>query len=156
MMLLGGPLVLRAAAVTGGVVGALSLTAACAPDGKFLTWGGPLAIGLGGVCMACLGKWNRYHLLTVLWCLKWNQLVFDTFEFQVDIYGTSAILIYILSSANSDYRFYWNIPYYFFSNTEMTCNITGLMLLLLSHEQYKCRSHVLGQTGNMHYFCKGY
>jgi len=55
-MLLGGPLVLRAAAITGGVVGALSLTAACAPDGKFLTWGGPLAIGLGGVCMACLGK----------------------------------------------------------------------------------------------------
>lgn len=55
LMLLGGPLVLRAAAVTGGVVGALSLTAACAPDGKFLTWGGPLAIGLGGVCMACLG-----------------------------------------------------------------------------------------------------
>lgn len=56
LMLLGGPLVLRAAAITGGVVGALSLTAACAPDGKFLTWGGPLAIGLGGVCMACLGK----------------------------------------------------------------------------------------------------
>lgn len=56
LMLLGGPLVLRAAAVTGGVVGALSLTAACAPDGKFLTWGGPLAIGLGGVCMACLGR----------------------------------------------------------------------------------------------------
>ena len=71
MMLLGGPLVLRAAAVTGGVVGALSLTAACAPDGKFLTWGGPLAIGLGGVCMACLGKWNRYHLLTVLW--RWSE-----------------------------------------------------------------------------------
>ena len=56
LMLLGGPLVLRAAAITGGVVGALSLTAACAPDGKFLTWGGPLAIGLGGVFMACLGK----------------------------------------------------------------------------------------------------
>ena len=56
LMLLGGPLVLRAAAVTGGVVGALSLTAACAPDGKFLTWGGPLAIGLGGVFMACLGE----------------------------------------------------------------------------------------------------
>ncbi|XP_067046499.1 growth hormone-inducible transmembrane protein-like [Acropora muricata] len=55
LMLLGGPLVLRAAAITGGVVGALSLTAACAPDGKFLTWGGPLAIGLGGVFMACLG-----------------------------------------------------------------------------------------------------
>jgi len=42
--------------VTGGVVGALSLTAACAPDGKFLTWGGPLALALGGVFMASLGK----------------------------------------------------------------------------------------------------
>ena len=52
---------LRAAAVTAGVVGALSLTAACAPDGKFLTWGGPLALGLGGVCMACLGK----HRVTI-------------------------------------------------------------------------------------------
>ena len=58
MMLLGGPLVLRAAVMTGGVVGALSLTAACAPDGKFLTWGGPLALGLGGVCMACLGEFG--------------------------------------------------------------------------------------------------
>ena len=46
---------LRAAAVTGGVVGALSLTGACAPDGKFLSWGGPLAIGLGSVGMVCLG-----------------------------------------------------------------------------------------------------
>ncbi|EDO32604.1 predicted protein, partial [Nematostella vectensis] len=56
IMLLGGPLVVRAAVVTAGVVGALSLTAACAPDGKFLTWGGPLAIGLGGVVMASLGS----------------------------------------------------------------------------------------------------
>ena len=63
-MLLGGPLVLRAAAVTGGVVGALSLTAACAPDGKFLSWGGPLAIGLGGVCMACLGMWLLFSCNT--------------------------------------------------------------------------------------------
>ena len=63
LMLLGGPLVLRAAAVTGGVVGALSLTAACAPDGKFLTWGGPLAIGLGGVCMACLGRLTTVLLM---------------------------------------------------------------------------------------------
>lgn len=66
LMLLGGPLVLRAAAVTGGVVGALSLTAACAPDGKFLSWGGPLAIGLGGVCMACLGMFIIYCLLIYL------------------------------------------------------------------------------------------
>ena len=72
-MLLGGPLVLRAAAVTGGVVGALSLTAACAPDGKFLTWGGPLAIGLGGICMACLGELRftcHVHLLKFVHCVS--------------------------------------------------------------------------------------
>lgn len=55
MMLLGGPLVLRAAAYTAGTVAALSLTAACAPDEKFLTWGGPLSLALGGICVACIG-----------------------------------------------------------------------------------------------------
>ena len=43
LMLLGGPLVVRAAACTAGVVASLSLTAACAPSDKFLSWGGPLA-----------------------------------------------------------------------------------------------------------------
>ena len=56
MMLLGGPLVLRAAAYTAGTVAALSLTAACAPDEKFLTWGGPLSLALGGICVACIGE----------------------------------------------------------------------------------------------------
>lgn len=55
MMLLGGPLVLRAAAYTAGTVAALSLTAACAPDGKFLTWGGPLSLALGGIFVASIG-----------------------------------------------------------------------------------------------------
>ncbi len=55
-MLLGGPLVLRAAAYTAGTVAGLSLTAACAPDQKFLTWGGPLALALGGICVASIGK----------------------------------------------------------------------------------------------------
>jgi len=55
MMLLGGPLVLRAAAYTAGTVSALTLTAACAPDKKFLTWGGPLSLCLGGVMVACIG-----------------------------------------------------------------------------------------------------
>eukprot|EP00795_Rhopilema_esculentum_P008041 gene8041-13955_t len=55
MVLLGGPLVLRAAAYTAGTVAGLSLTAACAPDGKFLTWGGPLALALGGICVASIG-----------------------------------------------------------------------------------------------------
>lgn len=55
MMLMGGPLVLRAATYTAGTVLALSLTAACAPDGKFLAWGGPLSLALGGICVASIG-----------------------------------------------------------------------------------------------------
>merc|ERR1712168_320706 len=55
MMLLGGPLVLRAAAYTAGTVAALSMTAACAPDEKFLKWGGPLSLCLGGVMVAAIG-----------------------------------------------------------------------------------------------------
>lgn len=38
-----------------GAVGALSLTAACAPDDKFLKWGGPLSLCLGGVFVAAIG-----------------------------------------------------------------------------------------------------
>ncbi|XP_066920684.1 growth hormone-inducible transmembrane protein-like [Clytia hemisphaerica] len=55
LMFLGGPLILRAATYTAGTVAALSLTAACAPDEKFLSWGGPLSLGLGGICVASLG-----------------------------------------------------------------------------------------------------
>lgn len=49
MTLLGGPLLVRAAWYTAGVVGGLSLVAATAPSDKFLYMGGPLAIGLGVV-----------------------------------------------------------------------------------------------------------
>lgn len=45
----GGPIMLRAAWYTAGVVGGLSTVAVCAPSDKFLTIGGPLAIGLGVV-----------------------------------------------------------------------------------------------------------
>ncbi len=55
-MLLGGPLVLRAAAYTAGAVAGLSLTAACAPDQKFGTWGGPLSLALGGMFIISVGK----------------------------------------------------------------------------------------------------
>jgi len=55
MCLMGGPLVMRAATYTAGAVGALSLTAACAPNEKFLTWGGPLSLCLGGVFIAAIG-----------------------------------------------------------------------------------------------------
>lgn len=45
----GGPIMIRAALYTAGVVGGLSTVAVCAPSDKFLYMGGPLAIGLGVV-----------------------------------------------------------------------------------------------------------
>ena len=50
-----GPLVARAALYTAGVVGALSLTAACAPSEKYLYMSGPLSLGLGVVFVASIG-----------------------------------------------------------------------------------------------------
>ena len=43
MLLMGGPIVLKAAALTAVVVGSLTAVAACAPSDKFLYMGGPLA-----------------------------------------------------------------------------------------------------------------
>ena len=51
-----GPLAARAALYTAGVVGGLSLTAACAPSEKYLRWSGPLSLGLGVVFVASIGK----------------------------------------------------------------------------------------------------
>lgn len=53
--LLGGPLMIRAACYTAGVVGGLSALAMCAPSDKFLYMGGPLAMGLGVVIVSSLG-----------------------------------------------------------------------------------------------------
>ncbi|GFT22009.1 growth hormone-inducible transmembrane protein [Nephila pilipes] len=53
---LGGPILMRAAWYTAGVVGGLSTVAACAPSEKFLYMGGPLACGLGVVFAASLGS----------------------------------------------------------------------------------------------------
>lgn len=50
----GGPILLRAAWYTAGVVGGLSTIAVCAPSEKFLTMGGPLAMGLGVVFASSL------------------------------------------------------------------------------------------------------
>lgn len=55
LTLLGGPLLIRAAWYTAGVVGGLSVVAMTAPSEKFLTMGGPLAAGLGVVFMSSLG-----------------------------------------------------------------------------------------------------
>eukprot|EP00052_Salpingoeca_macrocollata_P034235 m.10907 g.10907 ORF g.10907 m.10907 type:complete len:325 (+) comp6167_c0_seq1:39-1013(+) len=52
---LGGALVLRAAAITGGIVGSLSYVAANSPSDQFLYMGGPLAMGLGAVVVSSLG-----------------------------------------------------------------------------------------------------
>ena len=55
LVVLGGPLLLRAAAVTGGVVGSLALVAANSPSEQFLWMAGPLAMGLGAVVISSLG-----------------------------------------------------------------------------------------------------
>jgi len=55
--LLGGPLMLRAACYTAGVVGGLSTLAVCAPSDKFLYMGGPLAMGLGVIFVSSIGTW---------------------------------------------------------------------------------------------------
>lgn len=53
---MGGPILLRAALYTAGIVGGLSTVAVCAPSDKFLYMGGPLAMGLGVVFVASLGS----------------------------------------------------------------------------------------------------
>lgn len=64
---------MRAAAYTAGTVAALSLTAACAPDEKFLSWGGPLSLALGGICVASIGT---YTTCIVFLCTLANYLQF--------------------------------------------------------------------------------
>ncbi|XP_051968832.1 growth hormone-inducible transmembrane protein-like [Xyrauchen texanus] len=56
LTLLGGPLMIRAAWYTAGIVGGLSTVAVCAPSEKFLSMGGPLAVGFGVVFASSLGS----------------------------------------------------------------------------------------------------
>lgn len=53
---IGGPIMMRAAWYTAGIVGGLSTVAVCAPSEKFLNMGGPLAIGLGVVFASSIGS----------------------------------------------------------------------------------------------------
>jgi FtsH-binding integral membrane protein len=55
IMLMGGAIVMRAAAYTAVVCGGLSAVAACAPSDQFLYMGAPLAAGLGLVICASVG-----------------------------------------------------------------------------------------------------
>nr|XP_045003627.1 growth hormone-inducible transmembrane protein-like [Jaculus jaculus] len=56
LTVLGGPLLLRAAWCTAGIVGGLSAVAVCAPSEKFLNMGAPLGVGLGVVFVSSLGS----------------------------------------------------------------------------------------------------
>jgi len=56
LLLLGGPLLTRAAIMTSGIVGGLSAIAMSAPSEKFLYMSGPLGIGLGVVFASSLGS----------------------------------------------------------------------------------------------------
>ncbi|CAH2321325.1 growth hormone-inducible transmembrane [Pelobates cultripes] len=56
LTLLGGPLLIRAAWYTAGIVGGLSTVAMCAPSEKFLNMGGPLGVGLGLVLASSIGS----------------------------------------------------------------------------------------------------
>nr|BAM36371.1 growth hormone-inducible transmembrane protein [Oplegnathus fasciatus] len=56
LTLLGGPLIMRAAWYTAGIVGGLSTVAMCAPSEKFLNMGGPLAVGFGVVFASSIGS----------------------------------------------------------------------------------------------------
>lgn len=56
LTLLGGPLLIRAAWYTAGIVGGLSTVAMCAPSEKFLNMGAPLGVGLGLVLASSIGS----------------------------------------------------------------------------------------------------
>ncbi|KAB0405244.1 hypothetical protein E2I00_010303 [Balaenoptera physalus] len=56
LMILGGPLLIRAAWYTAGIVGGLSTVAMCAPSEKFLNMGIPLSVGLGLIFVPSVGS----------------------------------------------------------------------------------------------------
>ncbi|XP_059972305.1 growth hormone-inducible transmembrane protein-like [Mesoplodon densirostris] len=56
LMILGGPLLVRAVWYMAGIVGGLSTMAMCVPSEKFLNKGAPLGVGLGVVFVSSLGS----------------------------------------------------------------------------------------------------
>ncbi|OQR72672.1 growth hormone-inducible transmembrane protein-like [Tropilaelaps mercedesae] len=56
LCVLGGPIIIRAAWLTAGVLGGLSAVAACAPSDRFLNMTAPLGIGLGVVFASSVGS----------------------------------------------------------------------------------------------------
>uniref|UniRef100_A0A8I3WMX9 Growth hormone-inducible transmembrane protein n=1 Tax=Callithrix jacchus TaxID=9483 RepID=A0A8I3WMX9_CALJA len=56
LTILGGPLLIRAAWYTAGIVGGLSTVAMCVPSKKFLNMGAPLGVGLDLIFVFSLGS----------------------------------------------------------------------------------------------------
>ena len=76
LTILGGPLLLRAAWYTAGIVGGLSTVAMCAPSEKFLNMGAPLGVGLGVVFVSSLGSmFLHLPLWLVPLCTQWRFMV---------------------------------------------------------------------------------
>jgi len=75
LIMMAGPLVARAAAYTAGVVGGLTLTAACAPSERYLKMSSPLSLGLGVVLVASIGESviRKQHYHTCVYKV-WNML----------------------------------------------------------------------------------
>lgn len=71
LTLLGGPLLVRAAWYTAGIVGGLSTVAMCAPSEKFLNMGGALGIGLGLVLVSSIGMYSLLFrfIISYVFCL---------------------------------------------------------------------------------------
>lgn len=63
----------RAAVYTAGVVGSLSLTAACAPSEKYLHMSGPLSLGLGVVLVASIGQYHVNKVFAIVVCACVNS-----------------------------------------------------------------------------------
>lgn len=53
--LIGGPLLIRAALSTAGIVGGLSLVAVCAPGEEFLSYGAPMGVAFGVIFASSVG-----------------------------------------------------------------------------------------------------
>ncbi|KAJ6661639.1 hypothetical protein lerEdw1_013878, partial [Lerista edwardsae] len=74
LTLLGGPLLIRAAWYTAGIVGGLSTVAMCAPSEKFLNMGAPLGVGFGLVLASSLGELIMLVFKILAGVLKSNLL----------------------------------------------------------------------------------
>ena len=79
MSALGGPLLIRAALNTGGMLAGLSAVAFCSPSDQFLQLGGPLAMGFGVMLVASLLPGTSSMALTQLLMTYGGLALFGAF-----------------------------------------------------------------------------